>query len=185
MDLGGVVEDDPSEVLGGVSPPLTLLGPVTVTASLLLRGEVDHGDAPAVFGDPGSGPEPAVGVGGELPVPAAEISADSGWVGRPALGDLNEHELPSLLGDALSLHRPSVIGVHLSINSVQRTLNTVQWSRSASGSARGKAPATGTQQAGAGGGLRPASERPRIAFAFAVVRSARCRPGPPPAPAHP
>src|SRR5215203_7252319 len=91
MDLRGVVEDDPSKVLGGVPPPLALLGPIAVASRLLLRGEADHGDAPAVFGDPRGGTEPAVGVGGELPLPAAQIPADPRWVGRSTLDDLNEH----------------------------------------------------------------------------------------------
>jgi hypothetical protein len=71
MDLGGVMDSDPSKVLGGVSPPLALLGPVAVAARLLLRGKTDHGDAPAVLGDPRRRAEPAVGVGGQLSLPAA------------------------------------------------------------------------------------------------------------------
>src|SRR5215218_8223317 len=102
MDLGGVVGDNPGQVLGGVSPPLALLGPVAVAAGLVLRGEADHGDAPAVLGDPRGGPKPAVGVGGEQPLPAAQISADPGWVGRPALDDLNEHQLLSFPAMPLS-----------------------------------------------------------------------------------
>src|SRR5512132_575848 len=102
MDLGGVVGDDPSKVLRRVPPPLALLGPVGVAARLGLGGEADHGDAPAVLGDPRGGTEPAVGVGGELSLPAAQISADPGWVGRPALNDLNEHGLLSLSAMLLS-----------------------------------------------------------------------------------
>src|SRR4029453_2663061 len=102
VDLGGVVGDDPGKVLGGVSPPLSLLGPVVVAARLGLGGEADHGDAPAVVGDPGGGAEPAVGVGGELSLPAAQVPADPGWVGRPALNDLNEHELLSFSAMPLS-----------------------------------------------------------------------------------
>src|SRR5215203_4122996 len=101
MDLRGVVGADPGEVLGGVTPPLTLFGPVAVAACMGLGGEADHGDAPAVFGDPSGGPEPAVGVGGELSLPAAQISADPGWVGRPHLDDLNEHGIVSF--SAMSL----------------------------------------------------------------------------------
>src|SRR4029450_12911865 len=93
VDLGGVVGDDPGKVLGGVSPPLSLLGPVVVAARLGLGGEADYGDAPAVLGDPRGGAEPAVGVGGELSLPAAQISADPGRGGRSALDDLNEHGL--------------------------------------------------------------------------------------------
>src|SRR4030095_17182864 len=59
-------------------------------------------DAPAIRGDPGGGPEPAVGVGGELSLPAAQISADPGGVGRPALDDLNEHGRLSLSAMPLS-----------------------------------------------------------------------------------
>jgi hypothetical protein len=99
MDLRGVVQVDPSKVLGGVPPPLALLGPVAVAARLGLGGEADHGDAPAVVGDPGRGTEPAVGVGGELSLPAAQVPADPGWVGRSALDDLNEHGLSVLLSD--------------------------------------------------------------------------------------
>src|SRR6187431_2568440 len=102
MDLGSVVDDDPSKVLGGVAPPLSVLRPVAVVAGLGFGGEADHGDAPAVFGDPGRGAEPAVGVGGELSLPAAQIPADPGWVGLPALDDLNEHELVSFPAMSLS-----------------------------------------------------------------------------------
>jgi hypothetical protein len=102
MDLRGVVQVDPSKVLGGIPPPLALLGPVAVAVRLGLGGEADHGDAPAVVGDPGRGTEPAVGVGGELSLPAAQIPADPGWVGRPALDDLNEHGLLSFSAMSLS-----------------------------------------------------------------------------------
>src|SRR5919108_3622987 len=93
VNLGGIMDSDPSKVLGGVSPPLALLGPVAVAASLGLGGEADHGDAPAVLGDPRRGAQPAVGAGGKLSLPAAQIPADSGWVGRPALDDPNKHAL--------------------------------------------------------------------------------------------
>jgi hypothetical protein len=83
VDLGCIMDSDPSKVLGGVSPPLALLGPVAVAASVGLGGEADRGDAPAVLGNPGRGAQPAVGVGGEQPLPAAQISADPGRVGRP------------------------------------------------------------------------------------------------------
>src|SRR5206468_9986268 len=76
VDRGAIMDGDPSKVLGGVSPPLELLGPVPVTASLGLGGEADHGDAPPVLGDPRRGAQPAVGVGGEQPLPAAQIPAD-------------------------------------------------------------------------------------------------------------
>src|SRR5215211_3788586 len=107
MDLRGVVEDDPSKVLGGVPPPLALLGPIAVASRLLLRGEADHGDAPAVFGDPRGGPEPAVGVGGELSLPAAQIPADPRWVGRSTLDDLNEH---GPLSFSASVPSPGAVG---------------------------------------------------------------------------
>src|SRR5829696_12839 len=102
MDLRGVVDGDPSKVLGGIPPPLSVLRPVAVATSLGLGGEADHGDAPAVFGDPGRGTEPAVGVGGELSLPAAQIPSDPGRVGRPALDDLNEHGLLSFPAMSLS-----------------------------------------------------------------------------------
>src|SRR5512132_458044 len=102
MDLRGVVDGDPGKVLGGIAPPLSVLRPVAVTTRLGLGGEADHGDAPAVLGDPRGGTEPTVGVGGELSLPAAQIPADPGWVGRPALNDLNEHELLSLSAMSLS-----------------------------------------------------------------------------------
>jgi hypothetical protein len=93
VDLGGVVDDDPSKVLGCIAPPLALLRPITVATSLGLGSEADHGHAPAVIGDPRRGTEPAVGIGGELTLPATQIPADPGWVGRPTLDDPNEHEL--------------------------------------------------------------------------------------------
>ena len=103
VHIGRLVEPHgPVEAGLGLGPPGPLLGPVAVAASVGFGGEVDHGDAPAVFGDPRGGPEPAVGVGGELSLPAAKISADPGWVGRPALDDLNEHGLLSLSAMSLS-----------------------------------------------------------------------------------
>src|SRR5215213_3756541 len=93
MDLPGVVGNDPGEMLGGVPPPFALLGPFAVAARVVLGGEADHAQAPAVFGDPGCRPEPAVGAGGELSLPASQVPADPGWVGRPTLGDLDEHGL--------------------------------------------------------------------------------------------
>jgi hypothetical protein len=95
VDRGGIMNGDPSEVLTGVSPPLAMLGPVAVAASLGLGGEADHGDAPAVLGDPRRGAQPAVGAGGEQPLPTSQISADPGWIGRPAVDDPKEHELVS------------------------------------------------------------------------------------------
>src|SRR5215216_3888827 len=47
VDRGGIMNNDPSEMLGGVSPPLALLGPLAVAARLGLGGEAVHGDAPA------------------------------------------------------------------------------------------------------------------------------------------
>src|SRR4029453_14039942 len=93
VDLGGVVDDDPSKMLGCIAPPLPLLRPITVATSLGLGGEANHCHAPSVIGDSVRGGEPAVGIGGELTLTAAQIPADSGWVRRPALDDPNEHEL--------------------------------------------------------------------------------------------
>ena len=97
VDLGGVVDDDPSKVLGCIAPPLALLRPITVAASLGLRGEADDSHTPTVVGDPRRGTEPAVGIGSELTLPATQIPADPRWVGRPTLDDPDEHEPPYIL----------------------------------------------------------------------------------------
>jgi hypothetical protein len=50
-----------------------------------------HHDAPAVLGGPCRGAQPAVGIDGELSLPAVQLLADPGWVEGPTLDDLNEH----------------------------------------------------------------------------------------------
>jgi hypothetical protein len=93
------VEGDLAEMPGGLPPPGAVLGPVAAAASLPLGGEVHHHHAPAVLGDAGRGAEPAVGIGGELSLPAVQLPVDPSRVERPALHDLDEHGL-RLPGDA-------------------------------------------------------------------------------------
>jgi hypothetical protein len=50
-----------------------------------------HHDAPAVLRGPCRGAQPAVGIDGELSLPAVQLLADPGWVECPTLDDLNEH----------------------------------------------------------------------------------------------
>src|SRR5512132_2798897 len=55
------------------------------------EAKCNHHDAPAVLRGPCRGAQPAVGIDGELSLPAVQLLADPGWVECPTLDDLNEH----------------------------------------------------------------------------------------------
>ena len=85
-ECGFSVED-----LGGLRPPLALLGTITVATGIILGLEADDSDGPSVLRDPAGTAKPASRAWRKILYPLVEGSIQPLRVRCPALDYLNEH----------------------------------------------------------------------------------------------